>query len=70
MLRRLATLAIILVVIAVAAAAYRYSQQTPSTLTLTGVVTTDELVASSQIAGRISEFLNRRIEFGNIRKPQ
>jgi HlyD family secretion protein len=57
MLRRLATLAIVLVVVAVAGAAYWYSQQTPSTLTLTGIVTTDELVASSQIAGRISELL-------------
>jgi HlyD family secretion protein len=56
-MRRLAPLAIVLVVVALAAAAYWYSQQTPSTLTLTGVVTTDELVASSQISGRISELL-------------
>src|SRR4029453_4644690 len=54
-MRRLVRLAVILLVLAGAVAAYWYSQQTPPFLTLTGVVTTNEIVASPQIAGRIGE---------------
>jgi HlyD family secretion protein len=54
-MRRFARLAAILLVLAAVAAGYWYSQQTPPVLTLTGVVTTNEIVASSQIAGRIGE---------------
>src|SRR5215207_6531740 len=35
--------------------AYWHSQQTPATLTLTGVVTTHEIVASPQITGRVRD---------------
>jgi HlyD family secretion protein len=54
-MRRLVRLAVILLVVAAAAGIYWYSRQTPSVLTLTGVVTTNEIVVSSQIAGRIAE---------------
>jgi HlyD family secretion protein len=54
-MRRLARLLVIVLLAAGAAAAYWYAQRPPSTLTLTGVVTTNEIVASSQIAGRLGE---------------
>jgi HlyD family secretion protein len=56
-MRRFVRLAILLLVIGGVGAAYWYSRQVPPTLTLTGVVTTNEIVAGSQIAGRISELL-------------
>jgi HlyD family secretion protein len=56
-MRRFVRFAVVLVVAAAAAGAYWYSRRTPATLTLTGVVTTNEIVASSQIAGRIGELL-------------
>ena len=54
-MRRVVRFAVILLVLAAAAAGYWYSQRTPPVLTLTGVVTTNEIVASPQIAGRIGE---------------
>ena len=54
-MRRFVRFAVILLLLAAAAAGYWYSQQTPPVLTLTGVVTTNEIVASPQIAGRIGE---------------
>jgi len=67
-MRRVVRLAVLLLVIAAAAAGYWYSQQTPPFLTLTGVVTTNEIVASSQIAGRIGEL--RVAEGDRVRKDQ
>src|SRR6185436_1680109 len=54
-MRRLVRSVIILLVLAASVAGYWYSQQTPPFLTLTGVVTTNEIVASPQITGRIGE---------------
>src|SRR5579863_1355596 len=47
----------ILVVALIAGAAYYFFRARASTLVLTGVVTTNEVVASSQIAGQISTLL-------------
>ena len=67
-MRRLVRLIVILLVLAGAVAAYWYSQRTPPFLTLTGVVTTNEIVASSQIAGRIGEL--RVVEGDRVTKDQ
>jgi multidrug resistance efflux pump len=67
-MRRLVRLLIILIILAAAVAGYWYSQQTPPFLTLTGVVTTHEVVASSQIAGRIGEL--RVVEGDRVTKDQ
>ena len=53
-LRRAITL---LVVIVLAAAVYAYATRTPSSLTLTGIVTTNDVIVSSQVAGQISQLL-------------
>jgi HlyD family secretion protein len=67
-MRRVVRLVLFLLVVAAAAAGYWYSQQTPPVLTLTGVVTTNEIVASSQIAGRIGEL--RVVEGDRVMKDQ
>ena len=67
-MRRLVRLVVILLVLAGAVAAYWYSQRTPPFLTLTGVVTTNEIVASAQIAGRIGEL--RVVEGDRVAKDQ
>jgi len=67
-MRRLVRLVVILLVLAGAVAAYWYAQQAPPYLTLTGVVTTNEIVASSQIAGRIGEL--RVAEGDRVTKDQ
>jgi multidrug resistance efflux pump len=67
-MRRLVRLVVILLVLTGAVAAYWYSQRTPPFLTLTGVVTTNEIVASSQIAGRIGEL--RVVEGDRVAKDQ
>ena len=67
-MRRLVRPLIFLAVVAAAVAVYWYSQRTPSVLTLTGVVTTNEVVASSQIAGRIGEL--RVVEGDRVNKDQ
>ena len=54
-MRRLVRFLILLLVAAALGAAYWYAQQAPSTLTLTGVVTTNEIVVSPQITGRVRE---------------
>jgi len=56
-MRRFVRLLVILLVVATSAGAYWYSQRPPTSLTLTGIVTTNEILASSQIAGRIGELL-------------
>ena len=54
---RAVRLLVFLIVIFAIGGAYWYSQRPPASLTLTGVVTTNEIVASSQIAGRIDRLL-------------
>ena len=56
-MRRAVRLLVLLVAAIAVGGAYWYSRQTPPTLTLTGVVTTHEIVVSPQIAGRLSELL-------------
>lgn len=65
---RFVRLFVLLLVAAAIGGAYWYSRQTPATLTLTGVVTTNEIVASSQIAGRIGEL--RVVEGDSVKKGQ
>jgi HlyD family secretion protein len=45
------------VVLAAAAALYVYATRQPAALTLTGIVTTNDVIVSSQIAGQISQLL-------------
>jgi HlyD family secretion protein len=52
---RFVRLLVFLLVVAAIGGGYWYSQQPPDSLTLTGIVTTNEIVASSQIEGRIGE---------------
>ena len=47
----------LLVVILLAAAVYVYATRQPSSLTLTGIVTTNDVIVSSQVAGQISQLL-------------
>ena len=47
----------LLVVILLAAAVYAYATRTPASLTLTGIVTTNDVIVSSQVAGQISQLL-------------
>jgi HlyD family secretion protein len=56
-MRRAVRLLAVLLIVAGLAAAYWYSQRPPASLTLTGMVTTNEIVAGSQIAGRIDQML-------------
>ena len=67
-MRRFVRLLVFLLVLAAAVAGYWYSQRTPPFLTLTGVITTNEIVASSQIAGRIGEL--RVVEGDRVSKDQ
>jgi HlyD family secretion protein len=54
-MRRLRLAAAVLVVLAVAAGAYAYLRDRPTTLTLTGIVTTDDVIVSPQVAGQIAD---------------
>jgi multidrug resistance efflux pump len=47
----------LIVIAAIAAGAYFYASRTPSELVLTGIVTTNDLVVSPQIGGRIQKLL-------------
>src|SRR4029079_2212931 len=47
----------LLLVLATAGGVYAYVSQRPSVLALTGIVTTDEVIVSSQIAGKIGQLL-------------
>jgi HlyD family secretion protein len=49
--------AILLGLFLVAAAVYAYATRTPASLTLTGIVTTNDVIVSSQVAGQISQLL-------------
>ena len=48
---------LVLLVLAAAAAAYVYFQRPPAVLVLTGIVTTNDVVVSPQIAGQIEQLL-------------
>jgi multidrug resistance efflux pump len=50
---------VLLIVAAVGAAVYVYATRTPTSLTLTGVVTTNDVIVSSQVAGQIGQLLVR-----------
>jgi len=50
-------LAILVVVVGVAAGGYYYGTRPPSSLTLTGIVTTNDVIVSSQIAGQVGQLL-------------
>src|SRR5436190_3739014 len=54
---RVRRLVLLIVLVAVAAALYRYSQQPPSSLVLSGLVTTNDVIVSPQIAGQIGELM-------------
>jgi len=60
----------ILAVIAIAAAGglYAYTHASPSVLTLTGIVTTDDVIVSPQVAGKIGQLLVK--EGGEVKKDQ
>ena len=48
---------ILLVLAGAAAAGYYYSTRQPSSLTLTGIVTTNDVIVSSQIAGQVRQLM-------------
>jgi multidrug resistance efflux pump len=48
---------VLVVIILVAVGAYAYATRTPSSLTLTGIVTTNDIIVSSQVAGQIGQLL-------------
>jgi HlyD family secretion protein len=54
-MQRLRRILIILIVLAAACAAYAYLHRPPSVLTLTGIVTTDDVIVSPQVAGQIAD---------------
>jgi HlyD family secretion protein len=52
-------LLVVLLLLGVGGGAYYYAQRAPDRLTLTGIVTTKEVIVSPQIAGRIGKLLVR-----------
>jgi multidrug resistance efflux pump len=56
-MKRTRPVIIAVVVLAAGAALYAYLNARPSTLVLTGIVTTNDVIVSPQIAGRIAELL-------------
>ena len=56
-MKKLRKLLVPLLVVAAAAGGYYYSTREPSSLTLTGIVTTNDVIVSSQIAGQIGQLL-------------
>jgi HlyD family secretion protein len=67
-MRRLRPLIVLLILIAVAGGTYWYVHSGPTVLTLTGIVTTDEVNVSPQIAGKMSEL---RVKEGDqVKKDQ
>jgi HlyD family secretion protein len=53
MKKRIVRILVLLVALAAAVAAYLILTRTPSTIVLTGIVTTDDVIVSAQIAGRL-----------------
>lgn len=58
-----ARLLVLLLLLGVGGGAYYYAQRSPDLLTLTGIVTTKDVVVSPQIAGRIGELFVREGDF-------
>ena len=56
-MRRKRILLILIVVLALGGGVYAYLSRQPATLTLTGIVTTDDVIVSPQIAGQIGQLL-------------
>jgi len=56
-MKRKHLLLILIFAAVVAGAVYGLTRKGPARIELTGIVTTDELVASSQIAGRVESLL-------------
>ena len=56
-MKRLRPVLLILLLAAAAAGAYAYVNRRPSALTLTGIVTTNDVIMSSQVAGQIGQLL-------------
>ena len=54
-MRRIRLFVVLLLVLGAAAAAYAYLQRRPTVLTLTGIVTTDDVIVSPQVAGKIGD---------------
>jgi len=48
---------VLIVVLLVAVGAYAYATRAPSSLTLTGIVTTNDVIVSAQVAGQIGQLL-------------
>jgi HlyD family secretion protein len=59
---------VLILIVAVAGAAYAYSSLMPRTLTLTGIVTTNDVIVSPQIAGQIGQLLVK--EGDTVQKDQ
>ncbi len=64
-MKRLRPLFLLLILIGVGYAAYTYFGRPPSELTLTGIVTTNDVVVSPQIAGQISDL---KVDEGDLVK--
>src|SRR5262245_47788489 len=56
-MKRLRRLLVLLVIVGAGAAAYVYFSRPPSLLVLTGIVTTNDVVVSPQIAGPLAQLL-------------
>jgi HlyD family secretion protein len=58
-MRRIRLAAVTVLVLGAAAAVYAYVRQRPTALVLTGLVTTDDVIVSPQVAGKIGQLLVR-----------
>ena len=67
-MKRLKALLVLLVLASAGVAAYVYMGRPPSELVLTGIVTTNDLIVSPQIGGRISEL--KVVEGDVVKKDQ
>ena len=67
-MRRIRSVIVLLLVLGAAAAVYAYVNQRPTVLVLTGIVTTDDVIVSPQIAGKIGQLLVK--EGDTVKKDQ
>ncbi len=67
-MRRLRPLLVLILIVAAVAGAYAYLHSGPTVLTLTGIVTTDDVIVSPQTAGKIGQLLVK--EGDQIKKDQ
>src|SRR5215510_3820872 len=58
-MRRIRFIAVLLLVVGAVGAVYAYVSRQPTVLVLTGIVTTDDVIVSPQIAGKIAELKAR-----------